>query len=332
MEVINKDYPIHVLITAPTHFLEPIREQIQKDYKVTYAYKVSYENIMEMIGTIDAWIVDPGANYKIDKAMLSNAKKLRILVSPSTGSDHLDLDFCQKQSIVFDCLKGKEGIIEQIHASAEFSFALMLAMVRKLVPAANSAKLGFWREKEDSLRGIEIHGKTIGIIGFGRIGRKMARYSLAFGANVMVYDPYVKVDNKAITQSSTLDEVLIASDIICIHVHLDQTTEKLIGDREFNLMKPSSYFLNTSRGRIIDEDALMRALDKRKIVAAIDVISDEQSGNIVNHKLVDYAKHNDNLLLTPHIAGATVDSQSKATQFAIDRINTFFTSLSPGMP
>ena len=81
MEIINTDLPIHILVTAPTYFLEPIREQIQKKYKVTYAYEASYQNVIEMIDTIDAWIVDPGANYKIDKAMLLRAKKLKILVN-----------------------------------------------------------------------------------------------------------------------------------------------------------------------------------------------------------------------------------------------------------
>ena len=119
--------------------------------------------------------MDPGANYKIDLNILGLSKKLKILVSPSTGSDHVDLNYLNDESIIFDCLKGKEHVIKEIHASAEFSFALLIAMIRNLVPAAKYASDGFWREKEEELRGIELNAKTVGIIGYGRIGKKMAK-------------------------------------------------------------------------------------------------------------------------------------------------------------
>ena len=325
IETKNKGCSRHLLVTAPTHFLEGIREEIEKNYKVTYAYGASYSQLKEVVSEVDGWIVDPGANYRIDFNLLSMSKKLKILVSPSTGSDHVDLNYLNNESITFDCLKGKEHIIKEIHASAEFSFALLIAMIRKLVPAAKYASDGFWREKEEELRGIELHSKTIGIIGYGRIGMKMARYCNAFGANILIYDPFQEKDQDWITQVDTMDELLEVSDINTVHVHLDDSTRNLIGEREFSLMKKQSYFLNTARGGVVDEDALIAALENGTLIAAaVDVISGEQENNIDSHPLVKYSKQSDRLLLTPHIAGATVDSQYKAFNFALKRVNEFF--------
>jgi D-3-phosphoglycerate dehydrogenase len=222
-------------------------------------------------------------------------------------------------------LKGKEDIIENIHASAEFSFALLMSMIRNLVPAANYATSGFWREKEDELRGIELSGKKVGIIGFGRIGKKMTNFCLAFGAKMIIYDPFVSIEKEGLNQVDTLDELLKASDIVSVHVHLDSTTKNLIGEKEFEMMRDQAYFLNTSRGGTVDEDALIKALRDRKLAAAaVDVISGEQEENISEHKLINFSKDNKNFLITPHIAGATIDSQRKAFEFALDEVDKFF--------
>ena len=325
LETKNKDCSTHLLITAPTHFLDDVRDEIENKYKVTYAYGASYSQLEEVVSEIDAWIVDPGANYKIDLNILGLSKKLKILVSPSTGSDHVDLNYLNDESIIFDCLKGKEHIIKEIHASAEFSFALLIAMIRNLVPAAKYASDGFWREKEEELRGIELNAKTVGIIGYGRIGKKMARYCNAFGAKILIYDPYQEKDQDWITQVNTMDELLAVSDINTVHVHLDESTRNLIGHREVGLMKKSSYFLNTARGGVVDEEALIDALENNLIYsAAVDVISGEQEEGISSHPLIQYSKNTKKLLITPHIAGATVDSQYKAFKFALDKVDDFF--------
>ena len=103
LETKNKNCSTHLLITAPTHFLDGVREEIENKYKVTYAYGASYSQLEEVVSEIDAWIVDPGANYKIDLNILGLSKNLKILVSPSTGSDHVDLNYLNNESIIFDC-------------------------------------------------------------------------------------------------------------------------------------------------------------------------------------------------------------------------------------
>jgi D-3-phosphoglycerate dehydrogenase / 2-oxoglutarate reductase len=333
----KKQYPIkttstnfekNLLCTAPMHFLPEICEQLEKRFNVTYAFRAKKNDLLDLLDKTDMWIVDPGANYKIDSKLLSVAKKLEIIVSPSTGSDHIDLVYCKNNKIYFDCLKGKEDIISNIHASAEFSFALLLAMVRHMIPSTYASESGHWREIEDKFRGIELAESSIGLIGYGRIGKKMARYAQAFGAKVYVYDPYVEVSTTSeIVQKSKLEQLLEISDIVCLHVHLDETTLNMFDENEFSKMKKGSYFLNTSRGGIANEDALLKSLDSGHLKgAAVDVISGEQSDDFYNHKVISYARDHSNLIVSPHIAGLTYHSQGKAAQFAVDVIVNFLES------
>ncbi len=314
-----------VLCSAPTHFLPEIEHQLNNNFETIYAFRYSKEEIKAIISEVDAYITDPGANFRVDSELLNEASKLKIIVTPSTGSNHIDVDLCLKNGIQIESLKGNEEIIENIHASAEFSFALLLALIRKLPFSVELAKEGIWREKEDLFRGIELHGKTVGIVGLGRIGKKMARFLKAFNSKVIYFDPNVSLENEGMMKVNSLKDLLSGSDIVCIHVHLDPSTEEMISFEEFQDMKDNSYFLNTSRGEIVNEQALIKALESGKLVgAAIDVVSGEQTEELSNHSLINYAKENKNLIITPHIAGCTKESQRKSAQFAIDRINSFF--------
>ena len=314
-----------ILCSAPTHFLPEIEDQLNKSYETIYAFRYSKKEIKGLIHDVSAYITDPGANFRIDSDLLNEAHKLKIIVTPSTGSNHIDTDFFLKKGIEVESLKGKEEIIENIHASAEFSFGLLLALIRKLPFSVELAKEGIWREKEDLFRGIELHGKTIGIVGLGRIGKKMVKFSKAFEAKVIYFDPFVKNYDKSIKRISSLKELLSMSDIVCIHVHLDKSTERMISYDEFKVMKKNSYFINTSRGEIVDDAALIDALESKKIAAAgIDVISGEQQETLEDHLLINYARKHENLIITPHIAGCSVDSQRKSAQFALDVLNSFF--------
>ena len=323
---INSGKEKNILCTAPLHFLDNIRSQLEDKYNVIYAFRAKKSQIQLLLSDVHGWIVDPGAEYRVDDELLKFAKKLEILVTPSTGRDHVNRDYLKANKIFFDGLRGKEKIINDIHASAEFSFALLLSMTRHLVSAVNFAREGYWREIEDDLRGIEVSGKKIGLIGYGRIGKKMATYSLAFGAEVIIYDPYVTLEHSGnITQVDKMNELLQVSDIVSLHVHLDDETVNMFREEHFKIMKKGSYFLNTARGGLISEPAMLSALESGHLAgAAVDVICEEQADDLFNHKVIKYARNNSNLIVSPHIAGLTVDSQGKAAQFSVDTINNFY--------
>jgi phosphoglycerate dehydrogenase-like enzyme len=200
----------------------------------------------------------------------------------------------------------------------------MVSTIRKTPYAFQAVLQGNWREAESHFRGRELNGLVLGVIGFGRIGSNLARYSLAFGMKVVAFDPYVKISNPDIEQFSDLHEMLPEADVIAVCLHLNSQTYKMINDDLFNNMKKGVYFINTSRGDVVDEDVFIKYLMNGKIKAAgVDVISDELTGDKNEHPLVKYAKSNDNLIITPHIAGLTFDSERKAQTAAYNAIKEF---------
>lgn len=318
---------IPLVCAAPLHFLPEIQKELENRFDVSYAFNESTEELKKKLPPAKAFIVNPGAPYRIDRTLLQKAPLLEMIITPSTGQDHIDVVYCAKKGIQVRSLRGREDVIENIHASAEFSFTLLLSMIKNLPKAAGYALEGRWREVEDDLRGVEIHGKNAGLIGYGRIGKKMSRYLHAMGAKIMAYDPNVKIQDEWVLQAKSMEEVLAWADIASVHVHLDSQTRGLFNKKTFSLMKPGGYFLNTSRGGVVIEQDLIDALESEHLkAAAVDVIEGEQSDSIGSNKLIQYAREHKNLTVTPHIAGLTVESQRKAAQFALKELETFFFS------
>lgn len=314
-----------LVCSLPVHFLPEIRRELSDLFQVSFCYNVPREAVTPLLPDAEALLVNGAAPYRLDRDLLSLAPNLRLIANPSTGSDHIDLDYCAERGIAVRGLKGETEVIDDIHASAEFSFTLMMAMLRNLPRAYDLARAGYWREVEDELRGVELHGRTVGLIGYGRIGRKMSRYANAFGARVIAYDPFVTVADAWATQLRSLDELLAAADIVCVHVHLDADTRGLFDAARFSRMKRGSYFLNTSRGAVVDERALIDALESGHLrAAAVDVVQGEVTGRIANNPLLEYARTHSRLTVTPHIGGLSVDSQRKSARWALQHLKAFF--------
>lgn len=308
-----------VLCTAPLHFLPDVRAEFERDFEMLYAFNEPREKVAALLPRAHGLVTNPGTPFRYDAALLSKAAALRFIVTPSTGRDHIDLDWCRERGVGVEALRGHEDVIADIHSSAEFSFALLLAMIRKLVPAAEGARAGRWREVEDQFRGIELHSKKVLLVGCGRIGRKMSRYLHAFGADVAAVDPFQKELDAWVRRVDALEEGLPWADVVCLHVHLDPETRGMFGARQFSLMKKGAYFLNTARGGLVDEAALVAALESGQLTAAaVDVVAGEQGSVIADSPLVRLARARPDLLtVTPHIAGLSVDSQRKAARFAL---------------
>jgi phosphoglycerate dehydrogenase-like enzyme len=193
--------------------------------------------------------------------------------------------------------------------------------VRKLPYAFEAARRGAWRDIEERFRGIELSGKILGVIGYGRIGGNLSRYATAMGMQVVAFDPNVAQMPDATRRVASSQQVLRLADVVAICVHLDETTRGMVSEDWFNEMKPGAYFLNTSRGEVVEEEAMLRALETGKLAAAaVDVITGEQSASISDHPVIRYARSHENLIVTPHMAGLTVDSEMKAGTYAFDAL------------
>ncbi|MBF0272536.1 MAG: cytidylyltransferase [Magnetococcales bacterium] len=307
-----------VLVTTPIHFLPEIREELQAFADVILAHGASRDEVAGLLPEVDGWICSPCPTYTIDAGLLEASRgRLRVLATPSTGSNHIDLDWCAAHGVVVSRLKDSD-FVHSIFASSEFTWALIMATVRKLPQAVERVKQGYWRDIEDELRAVEFQGRTLGIIGFGRIGGNVARYAQPFGMRVVAFDPYKTIDAPGVEPCASHEAVLAVADIVLIAVHLDATTAGMVNDAWFAAMKPGAIFINVSRGEIIDEEALLVHLANGHLAAAgLDVISDEFLSDKRRHRLIRYANGNDHLVITPHIAGLTRDSELKAARYAL---------------
>jgi phosphoglycerate dehydrogenase-like enzyme len=304
-----------ILVSAPLDFLPSLKQEIMSEFDCIYAYQSTEEEIKEILAShpFDGWMVAPCPTYYIDKKLLDLCTTLRIIATPSTGSNHLNIDDITNKGIEIYTLKDTE-VVDKIVASSEFTFNLLISTIRKTPYSFRSVLDGKWRDVEGKFRGRELNELTLGIIGFGRIGKNLAKYSSAFGMKILAYDPYVDIPkDSGIYQCDSLEELLPQVDVISPCVHLSEDTYHMINSSVFNQMKDGVYFINTSRGDVVNESDLIKNLKSGKIIAAgVDVISDEFLGDKDEHILIKYAKNNNNLIITPHIAGLTYDSERKA--------------------
>lgn len=261
--------------------------------------------------------------HHIDAEMLQAGKQLQAIVTATTGLDHIDLAAAAAQGTAVLSLRGEETFLRTVPATAEHTWALLLALVRHIPAATAAVQRGQWNR--DQFRGRDLFGKRLGLIGLGRIGQIVARYAHAFGLHVQAYDPYLVHWPTDVERHAQLETLLAASDIITLHVPLNDTTTHLIGARELELLPPSALLINTSRGAIVDEIALLAALHSNQLGgAALDVLTAEVTGTITSqYPLIQYAQTHSNLLITPHIGGATYDSMAMTEIFMAQKLRRF---------
>ena len=256
--------------------------------------------------------------HRIDRRMLADHVRCRVLATPVTGLDHIDLEACAEYGIEVVSLRGEVEFLKNVRATAELTIALALALFRKIPSAAQSVTDGVWNR--DLFRGRELFGKIAGIVGMGRLGTIVEGYFQAFGMTVVGCDPRPDLPQEAARCVATLEDLLAQSDLVSLHVPLTESTRHLMGRREFNLMKDGAVLINTSRGGVIDEDALLDALRSGRLAgAALDVLDGEPFISS-EHKLVQYACQHSNLLIVPHIGGNTIESFRKTEVFLARRV------------
>ncbi len=264
--------------------------------------------------------------HVISADILQAASRLKVIVTPTTALNHIELQVANSRGIDVLSLKGEREFLDGIHATAEHAWGLTLALTRKYISAVRHVQSGGW--DRELFKGHELNGKVLGIIGLGRLGTKLARYGHAFGMRVIGFD----TDDNCLVpegvQFKSFDEVIGTAYVLSVHVTSGSQNRNIIGPREFNMMQEDVSLVNTSRGEVIDEDALLRALRHRKIRgAALDVLCGEYEGWDGSRPLLEYAKENDNLLITPHIGGCTHDSIHKTEEFLALKLERYITQL-----
>jgi len=267
---------------------------------------LSEEQMIELCSDVDGLLVgiDP-----VTERVMKNSPKLKAISKYGAGLDNIDLDAAAKFNIKVDRAAGTNAV-----SVAELAVGLFFTLARSIVPVSMSTKQGGW----DRFRGVEITGKTVGIIGLGNIGREVARMTYGLGMKILGYDPFIDSGSDFIKKYNikltSLDELFPQADFITLHLPLTDDSKLMINPDVLNSMKKTAYIVNTSRGELIDEDALYEALSEGKIAgAASDVFSKEPPGD---HPLVKL----NNFVLTSHIGAYTGEANIKMAKVSTENL------------
>lgn len=274
------------------------------------------KNIREMLPQADAYFAT--LKLPVERDLLTRCPRLRLIATPSTGLDHVDVAAAADLGVEVLSLRGETAFLDSITATAELTWALLLAAARRLPAAVAAASDGQWAR--DRFRGHQLSGKTLGILGMGRLGRIVANYGLAFRMTVLACDrPGTTMPDGV--RAVDFDTLLREADALSLHIHLNEENRNLLDKTALQKMKKGAILVNTSRGAIIDEAALVAALQSGHLLAAaVDVIHGEWDANLRRHPLIAHARTHDNLIITPHIGGITHESQRDVYQFMAKKL------------
>jgi lactate dehydrogenase-like 2-hydroxyacid dehydrogenase len=259
---------------------------------------------------------------RVDEELLKAAPKLRIAATVSVGIDNIDVDACTKHNVV---ATNTPGVLDD--TTADFAWALLMTVARRVLEGDAWLRSKTWPGSNlDQLLGADVWGKTLGIIGFGHIGRGVARRSYGFNMRVLYHDVMrapMNVEEQLRAEYADLDKLLRESDFVTVHVPLLAATQHLICKEALSKMKPTAYLINTSRGPVVDEAALIEALHDKKIAgAALDVFENEPS---VHPGLLERK----DVVLTPHMASASVATRTKMAVMAANNVVACFHGKKP---
>lgn len=262
---------------------------------------ISADDLLKVVGEYDALIVR--GRTKVTAAVFDAAPRLKVVGRAGVGVDNIDLNAAKAHNVIVVNSPTATTI-----AVAELTLGLMLAVVREIPRADATMKAGQWIKKE--LEGRELWRKTLGVIGFGRIGTEVARRAKAFDMEILAYDPLLPAEAIRLRggEPVSLDELLRRADMITLHVPLDENTRNLLNAEAFAKMKDGVYIICAARGGVIDEEALLQALNSGKVAGAgLDVFATEPPGATA---LVTHPK----VVCTPHIGAQTVEAQTRAAE------------------
>ncbi|MFY9493265.1 MAG: 2-hydroxyacid dehydrogenase [Minisyncoccia bacterium] len=265
-----------------------------------------------------------GLKHQLDRKFLDQTPNLKIIASPATGMNHLDLAEIKSRGIKLISLRGRKGFLRNVPSTAEETFALILSLSRNIPWAFDDVKKGGWDRIK--WRGHQLKGKTIGLLGFGRLGRIVAKYAKAFDMSVLACDPNVSagfMKGRGVAKVS-MEDLFKESDIVSLHVLLTDDTHNLVKEKHLRSMKPSAYLINTARAELVENGVLEKALKQKWIAgAAVDVMWDEKGDGVhlKNNSLVDYARKNKNLIIMPHVGGATFEAMEVTQDYIADLVS-----------
>jgi D-3-phosphoglycerate dehydrogenase len=311
-----------IAITESQNFSEIGLDKLKTIGEVQLYDFDTIENLIQVCKNVDVLFIR--LRFKFSKEVLIQFPNLKFILSATTGTDHLDEDFFTKKGGKIICLKNEINFLDQIPSTAEHTWGLLLALMKKIPFSFDDVKQGNWNR--DAFKGTNLKNKKIAILGMGRVGKQVAKIAACFTMEVGYYDikevevPYLKFN----TPSSLFEW----ADIISIHIPQNKANENFIDKSLLSHIKKPAILVNTSRGGIWDEITLCEMLLNKEIRGiATDVLKNELDNKVAENGLVTLSKNGFPIIITPHIAGATFESMEMTENFIVEKFINIFTMI-----
>ncbi len=313
---------IKILVITPVKHINFLCEKLEAVGNVTYMEDPDFSDVIEAISQFHVIFTNPNkSKVFIGEELLRAGINLKLIVTASTGTNHIDKVITKKMGIEIISLTKEKNTIEKISSTAELAFGLTLNSLRNINISHKNALQGEWDYTQ--YIGRQMNALTIGVIGYGRLGRMYANFCKAFGSKIIAYDPYKKIEDKGIKQVKLINELLNVSDVISFHVHISPETTNMADKKFFSQMKSNVLIVNTARGEVINEKDLVVFLKKNPDVrVATDVLANEIKGR-KDSLLFKYALENESVIITQHIGGMTSEAQEIAYNHVANKLKSY---------